>query len=1710
MLAMLRYLLFCVFIASALRVGAQCDSGNGLDLFWRLGSGNYNDPNKWDVGFLGSGVAPCQAPRSEDNVYFPASSFPSATTITVDINSNCRDMIWQAGAAGTARLLGTSLSTSLDVYGDFALSTQVVWDFDGELRFKSIRPAGTVHTISTAGRRILVERFVIEPTNVVEYRLTDDLYVDDYLQATGNNLGGQIVFNSGFFNTNGRSLRADNFSSQSGNVQRRLDIRNSRLELCRNDRFAGTAWTAWNVDFNRATNNFAVFETAGSHIVIADVGTSWVFLGTGIRYDTLTFARAYNNPTVDNATLLSYVTGVNDTFSHVNIYRRVASEGTWTLVCDVVNMYAFAHLAGGGVLNLTTDNIAVQGGCDVFPSLASSGMPTRSAGYGWNGTINLTKRTAGVLNLQQLILGRVTANTTGGRSYTATNCADKGGNVNIAFAPTTGRSLFFRDAGDRNWHTLANWQEWNGSAFVPAGCLPRPFDDVYFDNLSFPNATKRLLILQRAVCRDMRWLPTVAPTAEIQLSSIMHMFGTLEWAATMTAARFIGSNYLMLCSNAQDSIISNGAINNSIYVYLDNDADYRVAGNYQGRIGGGSNSMLRAAATDLRPFDVFYFSRAEFAGTQVYITAQTINQGAAVTYSGNATFHLQTPGSELWMNSLPNVIVYSNATWQVWPDFRVLGNLELQEDATAFVGVPTQRTSQLNVIGGLNGAAGNATLQRGSRLVFANFNNTSALIQGNLTVAGDCQKTASISTFDGQPMNGATGFRVVGSYSIQNAYLNGVRNTSVAPNATLNALNSIDGGNNTNINFTASAANTYYWRANAGNPANYAGAWSDAGFWTTNPANTTGDNGCVPSGFDDVVFDAMSFSGGSNGCTVTSASFCRDLYIQAPQRFVVGGGVLSVRDFNVQHSSAVLESSTVAQQIFIGGSLRLAPSMPNMRYRGDITFNGLSGDIQTQNTPLQVRVLHFNRVGGAWQMLDGLDLDNTWAGANTTNAQGGELRLSAGSLTTNSHPLTISSFFNASLTTTVRALHLGSSLVTHRLRAPHQSNGVNKWAWNINPTNFTLTSNSDAQLNFGPATLFVTSTNIDFFMGNGLTYPAVRIFDQDQPLNLYGNTNYRYLDLEGNFNVDGNNTVDSLRFVGGYTYRFRSGSIQNLRAPHGRIISNGTSSSFINIEGATAGSPFTLRKAYGEAFCIDYVKVKDCIGVKETNMALIPTTPTDYQLIHPFLEFQTGTNSDNIGGSATGIWAFNLPPLVLPQYSGGANVNLCRTGAVNFLPITMTGTSPYVLNYTWTDNLANSGNSTLLVNDDDGNPNTPYTFPVAITSTAGQVYYSLNLRTSRCGEFTPNTLSNLTVTQPAADLLVAQPRANTCVFNNENTWLTLLDPVDQRPMLSLLDQVNGADVQPLGSVQSEVFFDPTIQYYFDGTFSYPYLRRHWQITPTNNDQARIRLYFTQAELNELALATYTGAFNGTLDPASQIQVRKFDGNGVGVGTMTIVPHTVVLLSGAAAQPFSSTANVICVEFYIPSFSHFIITPTLDMVLPVDLSGFSAEKLGNAQSLLKWQVASETNTDRYEIERSNSATGSGEHIGTVNANQSTHYSFIDSAPLQGTNYYRLRIVDTDGSESYSSWRVLDFSREGNAPTVQILPNPTTGNTTIRLQDAAAVEVRIFNHLGQLVHAQQFNGEQTTHTLDVQRLASGIYTLQVSAAGRWTQTLRLVRE
>jgi hypothetical protein len=93
---------------------------------------------------------------------------------------------------------------------------------------------------------------------------------------------------------------------------------------------------------------------------------------------------------------------------------------------------------------------------------------------------------------------------------------------------------------------------------------------------------------------------------------------------------------------------------------------------------------------------------------------------------------------------------------------------------------------------------------------------------------------------------------------------------------------------------------------------------------------------------------------------------------------------------------------------------------------------------------------------------------------------------------------------------------------------------------------------------------------------------------------------------------------------------------------------------------------------------------------------------------------------------------------------------------------------------------------------------------------------------------------------------------------------------------------------------------------------------------------------------------------------------------------------------------------------------------LSSVLPVKLIEFSAKN--NAEKVnVKWVTTGEINSSHYLVEKSSDGREFST-VGRINSNnradiQST-YGFTDMVPFNGVQYYRLAMVDVDGSVAYS--------------------------------------------------------------------------------------------
>jgi hypothetical protein len=172
---------------------------------------------------------------------------------------------------------------------------------------------------------------------------------------------------------------------------------------------------------------------------------------------------------------------------------------------------------------------------------------------------------------------------------------------------------------------------------------------------------------------------------------------------------------------------------------------------------------------------------------------------------------------------------------------------------------------------------------------------------------------------------------------------------------------------------------------------------------------------------------------------------------------------------------------------------------------------------------------------------------------------------------------------------------------------------------------------------------------------------------------------------------------------------------------------------------------------------------------------------------------------------------------------------------------------------------------------------------------------------------------------------------------------------------------------------------------------------------------------------------------------------------------------------------------------VTNFSPFTLASTNSAtVLPIELGPFWAINQGQ-QVLLKWITYSETNNQKFTIQRSSSGIdfqSIGELKGAGNSNQALNYEFADEKPLNGLSYYRLKQTDFDGKESFSS--VISVQREGQGSQFDVYPNPV--NTEwLYLNEKATIT--IFTTLN-----QQVISAHEVEKVNVSRLTPGLYLIR----------------
>jgi hypothetical protein len=178
-------------------------------------------------------------------------------------------------------------------------------------------------------------------------------------------------------------------------------------------------------------------------------------------------------------------------------------------------------------------------------------------------------------------------------------------------------------------------------------------------------------------------------------------------------------------------------------------------------------------------------------------------------------------------------------------------------------------------------------------------------------------------------------------------------------------------------------------------------------------------------------------------------------------------------------------------------------------------------------------------------------------------------------------------------------------------------------------------------------------------------------------------------------------------------------------------------------------------------------------------------------------------------------------------------------------------------------------------------------------------------------------------------------------------------------------------------------------------------------------------------------------------------------------------------------------------------------------LPVILSGFTAALNGDGSAKLAWETKMEQNSSRFEIERS--ATGSAwSTIATIqakgNSSAASSYSYTDGSPLQGANYYRLKMIDLDGSAVYSEVRVIETAAIHH---ISFFPNPARDcvNVTLGGMSTSTATVRLINQAGAVLQEKKAQAG-TTVTFSLQQYNTGFYVLSVMSSDGTHESSKLL--
>lgn len=176
--------------------------------------------------------------------------------------------------------------------------------------------------------------------------------------------------------------------------------------------------------------------------------------------------------------------------------------------------------------------------------------------------------------------------------------------------------------------------------------------------------------------------------------------------------------------------------------------------------------------------------------------------------------------------------------------------------------------------------------------------------------------------------------------------------------------------------------------------------------------------------------------------------------------------------------------------------------------------------------------------------------------------------------------------------------------------------------------------------------------------------------------------------------------------------------------------------------------------------------------------------------------------------------------------------------------------------------------------------------------------------------------------------------------------------------------------------------------------------------------------------------------------------------------------------------------------------HIYIMVYYSSVLPVELMSFNAETRNGREVELNWSTATETNSERFVIERSRDAAHFepvAELKASGNSLSANYYHAVDSEPYDGLSYYRLKQVDFNGTITVFPGKPVTL---GQKKSMVVTALPDYLSVRLNTDQFAARRIELVNAQGRVMWSTYEIPESGQVEVRIQTagMATGVYLVR----------------